>query len=120
MNIMSFLRGKRPDCDTIRDYMYEINCRLNEIGFTLTGGTQSRVDVTDVVPLSLMQQDAEFAAYIRESNDSLGERQVVGLAKIAAFAKDHYLREHRQAEIKEQCLDVWRVPNEARRAPQME
>jgi hypothetical protein len=39
------------------------------------------------------------------------------LAKIAAFCTDPDLVEFRQQEIKLQCLDLWKVPNEARRAP---
>ena len=37
--------------------------------------------------------------------------------KIAAFCKDQTLRELRQAELKDQCLHFWQVPNEVRKAP---
>ena len=44
-------------------------------------------------------------------------RQVVNLAKIAAFCKDVTLREDRQAELKKQSLDFWKTPDKARTAP---
>ena len=44
-----------------------------------------------------------------ESNNTLGEWQVVGLAKIAAFYKDRNLHELRQKEIREQCHAYWEV-----------
>lgn len=47
-------------------------------------------------------------------------RQIIGLAKIAAFCKDQNLFEHRQKEIREQCLKFWKVPDELRRAPFMD
>jgi cap1 methyltransferase len=100
--------------------MFEINCRLSQIGLGQTGSTTSEVDVNEIVPLSLMLRDEKFTEYLKESNNALGERQVIGLAKIAAFCKDPHLREDRQAEIKEQCLDFWKIPNEARRAPPQE
>ncbi len=58
--------------------------------------------------------DREFVDYLVRSNNALGERQVIGLAKIAAFCKDQNLHELRQGEIKDQCLHEWQIPNEAR------
>lgn len=39
----------------------------------------------------------------------LGENQIKHLLKIAAFSKDKSLKEITQAEIKEQCLKLWKV-----------
>lgn len=40
---------------------------------------------------------------------SLGENQIKHLLKIAAFSKDKSLKETSQAEMKEQCLKLWKV-----------
>ncbi len=53
--------------------------------------------------------DREFYEYIAKSNDVMGERQIIGLAKIHAFCKDQTLHELRQGEIKSQCLEEWQV-----------
>ncbi len=48
---------------------------------------------------------------------SIGQRQVVNLAKIAAFCKDVTLREDRKSELKKQSLDFWKIPEKTRTAP---
>ncbi len=75
------------------------------------------MDVLEVVPLDLLLADRGFCEYLTESNNQLAERQTVNLAKIAAFCKDVSLREDRQAELKKQSLDFWRIPDKVRTAP---
>ena len=99
---------------------FEVNRKLNALGFTQLGLAKSGRDVTDVVPLEVMRDDTAFWEYMCRSNETLGEWQVMGLAKIVAFARDTTLHEVRQREIKEECLKYWRVPNETRKAPPME
>jgi len=53
-----------------------------------------------------------------QSNETLGEWQVMGLAKIVHFARNSALTETRQAQIKEECLKYWKVPDQVRKAPQ--
>ena len=65
-------KGKRPDVEAIRDYMFKINSRLNQLGFSQLGVTKSNVDVNEIVPLSLIFEDKEFAEYMRQSNDIIG------------------------------------------------
>ena len=72
-------KGKRPQMEAIRDYLFEINCRLNEIGFNLNGGTESSIDVLEIVPLSLLLGDHDFVEYLRNSNDILGKFQFLKL-----------------------------------------
>ena len=57
---------------------------------------------------------------MRQSNDIIGERQIVSLVKIRAFYLDHNLHELRQREIREECLKLWNVPDQTRRAPSFE
>ena len=52
--------------------MFKINSRLNQLGFSQLGVTKSNVDVNEIVPLSLIFEDKEFAEYMRQSNDIIG------------------------------------------------
>jgi len=102
---------KREDCKVITDYMYHVNEKLWKFGST------SQKDILEVVPLEVLTSDSDFYNYIVSSNNSLGERQVVNLVKIAAFCRDTNLIEAQQAEMKRQCLIYWEVPDRARTAP---
>lgn len=67
-------KGKKPNFGAIRDYLFEINCRLNEMGFSLLGTTKHSTDVIEIVPMSMLLQNQMFADYIKRSNDTIGER----------------------------------------------
>ena len=108
-------KGKRPHIEPIRDYMFQINRRLNQLGFDLNGGTQSDIDIIEIVPRSILNNN--FVEYLRRSNDMLGERQIVSLVKIRAYYQNSNLHETRQKEIRDQCLKLWKVENEIRKAP---
>ncbi|XP_032792891.2 cap-specific mRNA (nucleoside-2'-O-)-methyltransferase 1 [Daphnia magna] len=103
-------KWKRHDTQDVETYLYEINRRLEQLG-------SSNTDITDIVPLELMTCHEQFYNYLVESNNALGMRQVINLAKIAAFCKDVTLREDRQSELRKQSLDFWKIPDKARMAP---
>jgi cap1 methyltransferase len=46
----------------------------------------------------------------------IGKNQIVGLLKIAAFCHDPELLEKRQSEIRKQCLELWKLPDDSRHA----
>jgi cap1 methyltransferase len=75
------------------------------------------MDVLELVPLEVMQNDREFFDYIYNSNNLIGKNQIVGLMKIAAFCKDPELNEKKQSEIRKQCLKLWKLPDESRKKP---
>ena len=54
----------REDCGGIRDYMREINQRMDKYHSTL-----SKQDIQQVVPMELLKSDKAFYDYIVESND---------------------------------------------------
>ena len=110
-------KGKRPQFEAIRDYLFETNCRLNELGFSQLGKTNSNIDVIEIVPMSILFGDKEFVEYMCQSNDIIGERQIVSLVKIRAFHQDSNLLETRQRQIRDECLKSWNVPDNVRRAP---
>ena len=57
-------KGMREDCGGIRDYMREINQRMDKYHSTL-----SKQDIQQVVPMELLKSDKAFYDYILESND---------------------------------------------------
>lgn len=57
-------KWKRPDCENIRDYMYDINKRLNKCG-----GTASSRDIVSILPLEIMKEDKAFFEYVLNSNN---------------------------------------------------
>lgn len=105
-------KWKKHDTQAIETYLFQINLRLQELD-----RSDPKSDIMTVVPLHLMTKDKKFYEYLYESNNDLGMRQVVNLAKIAAFCKDVTLREDRQSELKKQSLEFWKVPDRARTAP---
>lgn len=64
-----------------------------------------------------MQNDREFFDYIFNSNNIIGKHQIVGLMKIAAYCHDPELLETKQSEIRKQCLQIWKLPDESRKKP---
>lgn len=105
-------KWRRPDAKDIEDYMYELSCRFKEIS-----SVTSQLDIVEVVPLEVINDDAVFAKYIRESNDRLGRIQVTNLMKIKAFAQNSELYEKRQSNLRKECLKLWKVPDLARLDP---
>ena len=114
-------KWKRPDSDNIRQYMVNINDRLNQMGFSMGGTTRSSIDILSLVPDDVIARDSpEFLDYIKESNNNIADVQIVGLTKIAAFCRNVNLHEHRQGEIRTQCLEFWKIPDETRKKPMFE
>lgn len=75
------------------------------------------LDILELVPLAIMQQDRDFFDYIVSSNNIIGKNQIVGLMKIAAYCHNPELQEARQAEIRKECLLLWKLPDKSRRKP---
>uniref|UniRef100_A0A3Q4BLC1 Cap-specific mRNA (nucleoside-2'-O-)-methyltransferase 1 n=1 Tax=Mola mola TaxID=94237 RepID=A0A3Q4BLC1_MOLML len=103
-------RGLKPGSDAVREYMFRVNLKLNQLRNTET-------DVTDVVPLSIIKEDTDFYQFMVSSNESLCAVQIKSLAKIHAYVVDPTLSEPRQADIRKECLKLWGVPDKARVAP---
>lgn len=102
--------GKKPNINHIVDYLFEINkklCKNNE-----------SKDVLEIVPVEKLLSENEFFDYLKISNEILGQRQIIGLKKIAYYAENKQLIETRQAEMREKCLKYWDVPDTVRILPQ--
>ncbi|XP_013115503.2 cap-specific mRNA (nucleoside-2'-O-)-methyltransferase 1 [Stomoxys calcitrans] len=102
-------KWKKEDTHDICTYLNLINNILNE---------ENEEDVLDIVDLELILQDKPFFDYIKESNDSIGQNQIIGLRKITAFCNNPQLKEIRQSECRRKCLDLWNLPDKLRQAPE--
>lgn len=55
-------RGLKPGSDAVREYMFRINLKLNQLRNT-------DMDVTEVVPLSIIKEDTDFYQFMVNSNE---------------------------------------------------
>ncbi|XP_011176005.1 cap-specific mRNA (nucleoside-2'-O-)-methyltransferase 1 isoform X2 [Solenopsis invicta] len=102
-------KRKRLNTQGIVDYLTHVNDLL------LTRDDSN--DVIELVPLDVLEADRKFINYIRNSNNILGEKQIISLQKIAAFCEDTMLVERQQAIMKEECLKYWKLPIQTRVRP---
>lgn len=105
-------KHKMRGCESIRAYLFEINSRLWSLG------SNSKIDINSIVPLEIIKDDLEFFNYLRDSNNRLGNRQIVNLDKIAAYYQDPNLHERLQNKLRTRCMELWRVPPGPRKADQ--
>ncbi|KAK8774512.1 hypothetical protein V5799_010954 [Amblyomma americanum] len=105
-------KWRHPDTKDVEDYMYELCCRFQQIS-----SVTSQDDIIEVVPLEVINDDDAFSKYIRDSNNKLGRAQVTHLKKIKAFAQNSDLYEERQSSLRKECLQHWKVPDQARSEP---
>ncbi|XP_034950206.1 cap-specific mRNA (nucleoside-2'-O-)-methyltransferase 1-like [Chelonus insularis] len=100
---------KLPNTDDIMNYLFQANLKLLK--------NNKNLDVMQLVPEEVLLNDLNFIQYLRDSNYSLGSKQVVGLLKIAAYCEDPSLLEHRQAQMRKECLEHWKLPDHTRTRP---
>ncbi|KAF2352472.1 G-patch domain [Trinorchestia longiramus] len=100
----------RSGCEGVYSYLFEVNDKLNEL-------KQSEMDVVHLVPPEIMEADTGFVQYIRDMNNTLGQRQIVSLQKIRVFCEDNNVVETRQGNLRTQSLLAWNVPDSPRMAP---
>lgn len=104
-------KRKRFDTERIMNYLSKVNRLLSM--------RDENNDVIELVPLDVLEADTEFIRYVRNSNDLLGEKQIVSLLKIAAFCEDPTLIESKQADMRKECLKYWNLPDKTRVRPQI-
>ncbi|KAM8719548.1 hypothetical protein ACLKA7_005737 [Drosophila subpalustris] len=104
-------KHKLPDTEVIVEYLNAINRLLNE--------QNPDEDVLELYNREQMHLDESFVSYIIESNNTIGNTQIIGLHKIAAFAQNLDLKELRQSEVRQDCLKTWGLPDKLRQAPEV-
>ncbi|OXU21846.1 hypothetical protein TSAR_001485 [Trichomalopsis sarcophagae] len=104
-------KGKRPDIDHIVDYLFRTNKSI------LKNKENDKNDILELVPVHKLTSENDFFEYLKDSNEQLGQKQIVGLKKIAAYTEDKSLSEIRQKTMREECLKHWGLPDDARTLP---
>lgn len=110
---------KLPGTEAIISYLDNVNQLLNE---ATEQQQQHKEDVLDVVELynhDEMMKDEHFMQYIVNSNNAIGNKQIIGLRKIASFVQNLELKETRQSEVRQKCLKCWALPDKLRQAPEV-
>ena len=64
--------------------------------------------------MDVMTNDDQFFNYIYESNEKLGQIQVLNLKKIRDFATNPNLHDYRQGDLIQECLKYWNIPDHMR------
>ncbi|XP_020290351.1 cap-specific mRNA (nucleoside-2'-O-)-methyltransferase 1 [Pseudomyrmex gracilis] len=104
-------KNKRENTGAVIEYLMHIN-RLLSTGDGLN-------DVTQIVALDVLEGDKAFIEYLRNSNNTLGRKQIIGLLKIAAFCENPKLTEPKQGDMRKECLEYWEISSKTRVRPQM-
>lgn len=102
-------KGKRTGIKSIVQHLKCINHHL------LKGDDNN--DILQLVSFEELEREKQFVQYLRNSNDYLGKKQIIGLCKIAAFCEDSTLVETKQADMRRECLEYWKLPDESRINP---
>ncbi|XP_035670765.1 cap-specific mRNA (nucleoside-2'-O-)-methyltransferase 1-like [Branchiostoma floridae] len=104
-------KGLKPGYEVVEEYLFNVNIQMNRLKNT-------EVDVNEVVPLDIIKKDSQFFQYMVSSNENLAVKQTKHLAKIRGYTQDTTLFEAGQGKIRKEALQLWKVPDEARVAPQ--
>uniref|UniRef100_A0A2M4CSM1 Cap-specific mRNA (nucleoside-2'-O-)-methyltransferase 1 n=1 Tax=Anopheles darlingi TaxID=43151 RepID=A0A2M4CSM1_ANODA len=103
-------KWKKSNTDIIAKHLKDVNRRIYE-------KTDPETDILELVADSVLREDREFIEYIENSNNSYGRMQAIALQKVAAYCGNRDLTEHRQREVKKQCLALWNLPDATRNIP---
>ncbi|EDV92264.1 cap-specific mRNA (nucleoside-2'-O-)-methyltransferase 1 [Drosophila grimshawi] len=109
-------KNKMPETDAITNYFSTINHILLEQS---EKQPEEQLDVIELYNRKEMLEDEHFMRYIIDSNNAIGNKQIVGLRKIAAFAQNLELKEPRHSEVRQECLKCWALPDKLRQAPEV-
>lgn len=101
-------KWKKSNTDTIQHHLFDINQEMWR-------NKNSNIDTIELVPLEVLESDERFFNYIVESNNTIGQNQIVGLLKIAAYCKDNTLNETRQDYYRTESLKIWNLPDAMRK-----
>ncbi|XP_052871057.1 cap-specific mRNA (nucleoside-2'-O-)-methyltransferase 1-like [Anopheles cruzii] len=102
-------KSKKPNTGTIERYLQDINRQMFE-------KRNASNDTLELVNEAVMRKDEAFYDYICASNNEIGRKQIIALMKIAAFCKNRDLMETRQLEVKQKCLDLWKLEDAIRKS----
>ena len=102
-------KKKRSGVQVVVEYLKHVNRLL------LNGGVND--DVLQLLSYNELKREKRFVQYLRASNKDLAGKQIIDLCKIAAVYADNTLVETKQADMRKQYLEYWKLPDETRTIP---
>ena len=106
-------KGLKVQSPPVLDYLFKINDRLNVL--KAPGPKRQDTDIVSIIPKEIIEGDKEFCRIVRESNNTIGRKQVQSLEKLHNFIRDRDLPGENQDEIRLACLEEWKLPNMPKR-----
>ena len=113
-------KSKLDNCELIENFLFKINCSLDSFELALKQdhdppsneySSLIREDFHQLIPLDEIKADNAFYTYIRNSNNTLGRRQIHFLCKERAFAANPSLVDNRKNNLRRRCLSIWKIPS---------
>ncbi|KRZ04371.1 Cap-specific mRNA (nucleoside-2'-O-)-methyltransferase 1 [Trichinella zimbabwensis] len=97
--------GFRGNCKQILDYLIKANLMFDTF--------KADEDIRELLPSNFVQEANEFMSHFMEINEQLSARQISFLKKYKIFSENRTLRDNRQQLIREDCLNLWKIPDES-------
>ena len=101
-------QGKKGNCDEVKEYFCQINKRMSEI---YPGKKDSKQTISEIVPIQLLTENELFYKYMKDSNNKLGDLQIMSLMKIKTFVLNKTLSDPKQTSIRKSYLEKWCIPD---------
>lgn len=96
-------RRMKPQTDTIRDHLYQINKAMANLSDTSS-------DVIELVALNVLTADRKFYDYIFERNNSLTTNATLAVRQMLKCLNDPTVTDSRHDELKDSCMRLWNLP----------
>ncbi|KAL1240362.1 Protein PALS1 [Trichinella pseudospiralis] len=97
--------GFRGNCKQILDYLIKANLMFDTF--------KADEDIRQLLPSNFVQEANEFMSHFMEISEQLSARQILFLKKYKIFSENRTLRDNRQQLIREDCLNLWKIPDES-------
>merc|ERR1711865_59073 len=68
----------------------------------------NKKDVREVMPFDKMCP--KFLEYLRASNLTIAQNQVIGLSELVMYIEDRNLAPRNQEQVRNKCLRLWNLP----------
>ncbi|KAI6191511.1 Cap-specific mRNA (nucleoside-2'-O-)-methyltransferase 1 [Aphelenchoides bicaudatus] len=91
----------------IKNYMIHINDELDKM-------SGKHKTILEIVPYDLMRDDSNFFDYLKSNNEEFARRQILYLNKYKEFSRNKGAFDSEQANLRENCLKYWEVPDKPR------
>lgn len=90
----------------IKNYLVHVNEKFDKIPKDST--------ILEIVPYDIIADDEVFFDYYKKHNEEFARKQIIYLNKYREFSKNKGAFDQHQADLREQCLTYWEIPDKPR------